>query len=87
MTMIETILEEKLKRIESMCLFEICNGYTGCSYLRSYVWASSEARAIEIFKGKYPRYSIGTIKRLLQADESEFITEHDDEGWGRKDSR
>ena len=64
-----------------MCLYVIYTGYTGCSYERCYVWASSEQRAIELFKEKHPRRIFKSIGLLFCRANPEFVTELSDEGF------
>lgn len=42
-----------------MKLYEVTNGYLGFSYVRCYVIAESEERAVEIAREKYKAASIG----------------------------
>jgi len=63
-----------------MKLFEVTNGFTGCSYVRVYVWASDKLKAIEMSKAKL---KVGTFvaRFLFSSDSASFCTEISDEGW------
>ena len=66
-----------------MNLYEVTTGYTGCSYERAYVWASSEVRARELFNAKHPSREVNRIELLMSWTDEEFVTELDDEGFVR----
>lgn len=67
-----------------MQLYEVILTTQGCSYCRFYVWCEGLDRAREIAiertqDGKHG--SIQAIQKLFSADDPEFCTQVDDEGW------
>lgn len=77
-----------------MNLYEITNGYTGYAYTRCYVWAESEAQALEIatemfkenakdkYRPKPARYWKNLeCELLLSKDSASFVTKISDVGW------
>lgn len=80
--------QDELDRIAA--LYEVTNGYIGESYVRVYVWAISEAQALELaqqsFKSAHPNnrsdYSEDlTAKLLFKSDSAPFATRPSDDGW------
>ena len=79
------------------CLYEVTNGYVGFTYVRVYVYAESEKRAIDLAAqsfqadaaGRYPAsyYRRSKLKAtLLFCDgDAEFATKPSDEGWELSD--
>jgi len=66
-----------------MNLYEITNGYTGCSYVRAYAWAKDVERAMALFKernGDFPKLE---VRLLMRGDSAPFVTKASDEGWER----
>lgn len=77
-----------------LTLYEVTNGYIGESYVRVYVWAISEAQALELaqqsFKSAHPNnrsdYSEDlTAKLLFKSDSAPFATRPSDDGWRDRD--
>lgn len=74
-----------------MNLYEITNGWMGCSYVRQYAWAESEQQAKELAYAaqtngpRAPKQPVSQSElkvRLLMAGAAEpFATAPDDEGW------
>jgi hypothetical protein len=68
-------------------LWECTNGWCGCSYLRVYVWAATEAAALAMARDallkKNPKYGNSKVEArlLFKADAAPFATEPSDEGW------
>lgn len=73
--------------LKQMALYEVTNGKHGFSYVRVYVWASSEERALRLAKAKFKSRgqtaSDGQydVEKLFSASDAEFVTEPDSEGW------
>ena len=71
-----------------MNLYVVTNGWTGESYVRVYVVAATEARALELAGASFreqeerPRYWQNLYIDLLHTfDGSELVTAASDEGW------
>lgn len=72
-------------------LYEAVNGYIGCSYVRCYVWADSEAEARQLADAAFAKRAEGRpnesgsmtkeIRKLFDADSEAFATVPCDEGW------
>lgn len=63
-----------------MHLFEVTNGFVGCSYKRCYIWANSVTEAIELIPAKMERPV--QLKEMLNTDLTcPFVTEICDEGF------
>ena len=63
-------------------LWLILNGRKGESYVRAYVWCSTEEEeARRLFSEKYPDSDIKQITRLFGASDEPFVTELSDSGF------
>ena len=68
-------------------LYEITNGWTGCSYVRLYVWADDPAEAHELawekYQEQYPDSEIEKLQmvKLFDSNRESFATEPNDEGF------
>lgn len=67
-----------------MFLFEIKTGHFGNSFERTYVWAESEDRAVQLFNITFPSRRVSDIECLLSSADTEFITGLDDEGFSER---
>ena len=65
---------------EEMKLFEVTNGFTGCSYVRVYVWAFDNFQAIDMAKLELKAGAF-VAKCLFSASDVPFCTKSSDEGW------
>lgn len=78
-------LREVVDRTATMSLYDATNGYTGESYVRVYVWASSETEARKLADAafaasKTPGPTTG-LRLLMRAGAAPFATTPDDAGW------
>jgi hypothetical protein len=68
-----------------MTLFEATNGSFEPGYVRVYVWAATEKRAIQLARARFEQhgYPVGRlrIRSLFDDGSSEFCTVPSESGW------
>lgn len=66
-----------------MKLFEITDGFWGCSYVRAYAWSVNENESLEMAKAKFKKGAALEARLLFDSNEKPFCTEVSSEGWER----
>lgn len=64
-----------------MKLYEVISGGIGNSYVRAYVWAEDEPKALELYRRRNPKRTIEEVKELFDQSSPPFSTLADDDGW------